>query len=111
MVIPYESVMPKSGIRTYGGVPVTGSWVEKGKRYILVYKGKTYKVARLVCEAFNGPPTHLKNVCMHIDENGKNNNPKNLAWGTQKENLNAPKFIEYCKKRTKEDLARRSPYT
>jgi hypothetical protein len=37
---------------------------------------------------------------MHLDENSKNNRPENLAWGTQKENLNAPGFIEYCKGRT-----------
>lgn len=61
------------------------------------------KVSRLVCEAFNGPAPEGKNVCMHIDENSRNNQPANLAWGTQKENLNAPKFIAYCKGRTGEN--------
>lgn len=40
---------------------------------------------------------------MHIDENSRNNKPANLAWGTQKENLNAPGFIEYCKGRVGEN--------
>jgi hypothetical protein len=66
-------------------------------------RGKTYKVARLVCEAFNGPSSEEKNVCMHLDENSGNNSLDNLAWGTQKENLNAPGFIAYCHTRTGED--------
>ena len=37
---------------------------------------------------------------MHLDENSKNNVPGNLKWGSQKENLNAVGFIEYCKSRT-----------
>ena len=37
---------------------------------------------------------------MHLDENARNNKPENLRWGTQKENLNAPGFIAYCKSRT-----------
>jgi hypothetical protein len=40
---------------------------------------------------------------MHLDENSRNNRPENLAWGTQKENLNAPQFLEYCKNRTGEN--------
>lgn len=39
-------------------------------------------------------------VVLHLDENGLNNKPENLRWGTQKESLNAPGFIEYCKSRT-----------
>jgi len=37
---------------------------------------------------------------MHLNENSADNRPENLAWGTQKENLNAPGFIAYCKTRT-----------
>lgn len=101
MVIPYESKTPYGGIRQYGGEPVLGPW--DGSRHIYVHKGKTYKVARLVCEAFHGPPPKGMNVCMHLDENSRNNDPKNLLWGTQKENLNAPGFIKYCKSRTGEN--------
>jgi hypothetical protein len=78
-------------------------WNKADGRFIIVYKGKTYKVARLICEAFNGDRPSQKSVCMHKDENAANNRPDNLEWGTQKENLNAPAFLEYCKARTGED--------
>ena len=99
-VIPYKGKMPHGGYRQYGDDPIFGAFDKKQKRFQIIYKNKTYKVHRLVCEAFNGPPLLNKNVCMHLDENSKNNRPENLAWGTQKENLNAPGFIEYCKGRT-----------
>ena len=60
---------------------------------------KQYLVSRLICEAFNGPPPNSKSVCMHLDDNSANNRPENLKWGTQKENLNTPKFIAYCRGR------------
>ncbi len=97
--IPYSAPMPNGGFRKYGGVPHYGQDSGEG-RMIFVYKGKTYKVHQLVCEAFNGPKPEASQVCIHLDENYKNNRPENLAWGTQKENLNAPKFLEYCKSRT-----------
>lgn len=82
----------------YGGFEGWGQW--DGKRYIFLYKKKkTLKVARLVCETFNGLPTEEKNVCMHLDENSRNNRADNLQWGTQKENLNFPGFINYCRGR------------
>lgn len=81
-----------------------GQW--DGKRYLYARRGnKTLKVARLVCEAFHGSPPDGSSVCMHMDENSRNNRPENLAWGTQKENLNAPGFIEYCKGRTGDSSA------
>jgi hypothetical protein len=58
------------------------------------------KVHRLVCEAFHGPPPFEKAVVIHIDENALNNRPENLRWGTQKENMNMPGFVAYCKSRT-----------
>lgn len=100
MVAPFLCELPNGGFRQYGGVARKGEW--DGLRFIYVYKGKTYKVARLVCEAFNGPP-FPRAVCMHMDENSKNNWPTNLKWGTQKENLNAPGFLEYCRSRTGEN--------
>jgi hypothetical protein len=97
--------MPYGGARKY-----QTKWVSGGKRrasknakhyyFGIVYRGKNYKVHRLVCEAFHGPPSFPRAVVLHLDENSLNNAPKNLRWGTQKENLNMPKFIEYCKSRT-----------
>ena len=70
------------------------------------YKGKNYKVHRLVCEAFNGPPPFDKAIVMHLNDDATNNRPENLAWGTHKENLNTPSFIAYCKSRTAENNPR-----
>lgn len=98
MVKPFQGMMPQGGIKLYGGVPTLGQW--DGKRFIYVRKNKTYKVARLVCEAFHGSSPEGKKIFMHLDENSRNNKPENLQWGTQKENLNAPGFIAYCKTRT-----------
>ena len=98
MIVPrWQPVNKGHGLRPYGGSPTYGQW--DGVRFLYQLRGHTYKVARLVCEAFNGPATEEKRVCMHLDENSRNNAPTNLAWGTQKENLNAPGFIDYCKGR------------
>lgn len=102
MVEPYEAPMPKGGTRKYGGQPTNGAWHEQDERYVYPYRGKTYRVARLVCEAFNGPAPEGMN-CLHKDENSQNNRPTNLEWGTQKDNLNAPGFLAYCQSRTGED--------
>lgn len=100
MHIPVRVQMPKGGYRIYGGMPITGAW--DGTRYILVFKDHTYKVARLICEAFHGAPPVGRPYCLHADENSRNNRPDNLSWGTQKENLNAPGFLAYCHSRTGE---------
>jgi hypothetical protein len=93
--------MPRGGFRQYGGQAHFGQDSGEG-RMIFVYKGKSYKVHQLVCEAFNGPKQEGQ-VCLHLDEDYTNNKPTNLAWGTQKENLNAPGFLEYCRNRTGEN--------
>lgn len=103
MTAPYVAEMPNGAYRQYGGYPNFGVWSKGDARFIIVRKGKTYKVARLVCEAFNGKSPFDGAVVMHIDENAANNRAGNLAWGTQKENLNAPGFIKYCKGRTGEN--------
>jgi len=64
------------------------------------------KIHRIVCEAFHGLAPFDRAVVLHLDENALNNKPENLRWGTQKENLNMPKFIEYCKSRTGENNPR-----
>lgn len=81
---------------TVRGQPTAGQW--DGERFIYLFRGRTHRVARLVCEAFNGP-CHDGPVCMHKDEDSRNNRPTNVRRGTQKENLNAPGFIDYCRGR------------
>lgn len=98
MVLPYQAEMPHGGTRWYGGVPRRGVWTEGYWQYF--WKGKTYRCSRLICEAFHGRAPARKPFCLHRDENARNNRPSNLYWGTQKENLNAPGFIAYCKSRT-----------
>lgn len=100
-VIPHFRPMPNGGCRQCGGKPTKGQWAKDEKRFIYCRKGyKTRKVAKLVCEAFHGPAPTSTSVCMHKDEDSKNNKANNLEWGTQKQNLNAPGFIAYCKTRT-----------
>lgn len=101
MVAPHEMPMPHGGLRQIGGVPRYGVWQKQGAggRFIIRNRGKTYRVAPLVCEAFHGPKPFPLAVCMHLDENSRNNVPANLRWGSQKENLNAPGFLEYCSSR------------
>lgn len=92
--------------RLCGGRPSFGRWDEDNTRFNYRHEGKTYKVSRLVCEAFNGPAPADQNICMHLDENSRNNQPSNLHWGTQKENMNAPGFLAYCCGRTGDNSPR-----
>jgi hypothetical protein len=103
MRVPFLGTMPYGGPKHYGGQPQFGVWNKESGRFVLPYHGKNHKVHRLICEAFNGPAPDDKPVCMHLDENAANNRPTNLAWGTQKENLNAPAVKEYHRARTGEN--------
>lgn len=104
-----EMPMPRGGIRTYTPKPTYGVTLKASKTARHTYKGLynkffgNLKVHRLVCEAFHGPPPEGKTYVLHLDEDAHNNKPENLRWGSQKENLNAPGFIEYCKGRTGEN--------
>lgn len=106
MRVPYLGTMPHGGSRNYGGTPQFGVWNKQDGRFIFTFRGRTYKVHRLICEAFHGPAPKDRPVCMHLDENSANNRATNLSWGTQKENLNAPAVKEYQRARTGEH----SPY-
>lgn len=102
-------MMPNGGHRIIKTKPVYGVKCKASKNARHQYYGTmsrvhgTMKVHRLVCEAFHGPPPFDRAVVIHIDENALNNRPENLRWGTQKENLNMPGFIAYCKSRTGEN--------
>lgn len=87
--------MPNGGVRIYGGKPWTGTWDKVERRYVMQFRGKTYRVARLICEAFHGKSPFAKADTMHLDENSRNNIPSNLAWGTRQENLNFPQVKIY----------------
>ncbi len=93
----HEKSMPYGGKRVYASEPTYGVVTKAAKKASHEFMGYVYrgignvKVHRLVCEAFNGPcPPGM--VCIHLDEDSKNNRPENLKWGTQKENLNMPKI-------------------
>lgn len=94
MRAPYRAKVNRGvGFRSYGGKAWDGCW--DGNRYIFQFRGKTYKVHRLVCEAFHGPAPFDGAVVMHLDEDSRNNSPQNLRWGTQRENLNAPGYLAH----------------
>jgi len=103
-----ESIVPmyNGGFRSYHPKPTYGVVTKSSKTARHEYMGMNnrkfgqMKIHRLVCEAFHGPAPFPKAVVIHKDEDGRNNAANNLKWGTQKENLNMPKFIEYCKSRT-----------
>lgn len=103
MYTPHRGLMPKGGYRAYGGEPTFGVWSKRDARFIISIRGSSYKMARLIAEAFYGPPPFPGAVVMHIDENAANNRADNLKWGTQKENMNAEGFIAYCKGRVGDD--------
>lgn len=69
---------------------LASSFIERN-RYCFVNlskenKQRTLRVHRLVLLAFVGPPEPGQ-VCMHLDNNPRNNALSNLRWGSQKENL------------------------
>jgi HNH endonuclease len=104
LVAPSYRAMPNGGMRKYSPKPSFG-YEEKSatgrpeiskRRIIRVGRlKKTFKIAQLVCEAFHGPRPFPKAVTIHLDEDPSNNVPGNLKWGTQKENLNMPKYKEW----------------
>lgn len=102
------AMMPSGVMRIYKtkwklGTVTKASRTARHKYLGMLYRGRNYKIHRLVCTAFHGEAPEGKSVVIHLNENALDNRPSNLRWGTQKENLNAPGFIEYCKGRTGED--------
>lgn len=111
LLSPEYAPLPNGGYRTYLPGPITGVVMRANRNAAHEYLGYwtrrhgNMKVHRLVCEAFHGLRPFDGAVVIHLDENALNNRPENLKWGTQKENLNAPGFIEYCKGRVGENHA------
>lgn len=101
--------MPHGGMRSYKTKRIAGCVTKSRKSASHLYRDARsskfghLKVHQVVCEAFHGPRPSANSVVIHIDEDGLNNRPENLRWGTQKENLNMPKFIQYCHSRTGEN--------
>ena len=98
-LIPRKAFTPNGSSYMAGGKATYGCWDRFGYKYIKRrhrYKA-TFRIARLVCEAWWGTPPPGA-VTMHLDENSRNNRPENLAWGTQKQNLNFPKVKKYHRK-------------
>ena len=93
---PHHKRMPNGGYRAYGGKAHRGTWNRTDRRYQFYFRGRVHKVAQCVCEAFNGRKPFAKARVLHINEDSRINRADNLTWGTQKENLNAPKFLAYA---------------
>lgn len=90
--IPYEVPMPHGGLRTCQVSPTYGVKVQMSPRYHrmqLTFRRKTYRLHRLVAEAFLGPCPKGLDVS-HKDEDATNNIPDNLEYVTRKVNLNKP---------------------
>lgn len=69
--------------------PLVGHKTKKGYRSItLCHENKkvTKNVHRLICLAFHGFPEVETMQVRHLDGNPDNNQPTNLAWGTQIDN-------------------------
>jgi hypothetical protein len=100
-----EVKMPRGGYCVRGGKPTRGGFNKAVQRYRFRWDGRSYVVARLICEAFHGPPPFPDARALHEDEDSTNDRPANLRWGTQKQNLNYPGFLAYCRGRTGDDSA------
>ncbi|WP_205048998.1 HNH endonuclease signature motif containing protein [Paracoccus sp. SY] len=111
LLAPGYVPLPNGGYRLYQPEPRFGQIAKSKKgaqheyRIVMVKRQREggrqspRKVHQLVCEAFHGPKPFPEAVVLHLDEDGLNNRPENLRWGTQKENLNMPGFVQYCRTR------------
>jgi hypothetical protein len=108
---PRHAALPNGGVRLYLPKPTFGVQCRSRPQAKHVYmgyrfEGRSFKVHQAVCEAFHGAKPFPSAVVIHADENGLNNRAENLRWGTQKENLNAEGFKEYCRSRTGDNSPR-----
>lgn len=101
---PYAVPMPNGGHRITQVRPTRGQISKADKlgnyfRMIIVIRGKTYKVHRLVCLAWHGKPKDDEDLVLHLDDDGLNNHKDNLKWGDQHENLNSERFRDLMSER------------
>ncbi len=94
----YLQPMPHGGSKQVSFGPTYGTRIWSTGlfpwRMIIVHRRKSYKVHRLVCEAFHGTPEEGMEV-LHRNECSIDNRASNLRWGTRKENMNAPGLKAY----------------
>ena len=109
---PRYAPLPQGGFRLYTPKPAYGVVTRANSAASHTYRGiyaKFYgniKVHQAVCEAFHGPKPFHGAVVIHLDEDAHNNRPENLKWGTQKENLNMPKFKAWLRSPERNDNLR-----
>lgn len=86
-VIPYTREMPYGGVRMYGGHAWDGviSRDVSRPRRVFRFRGRTYKVHRLVCEAFHGPEPFENADVIHRNGDTLDNAERNLRWATRSE--------------------------
>lgn len=100
---PRYAPLPNGGYRLYTPEPTWGVVTRASTVANHSYRGifnsfyGNIKIHRAVCEAFHGPSPFEGAVVIHKDEDAHNNRAENLKWGTQKENLNMPKFKAWCR--------------
>jgi len=93
-----EYKMPNGGVRmtkptpTYGVLTAPSKNTSYRRLHIRSRHLGTIKVHRAVCEAFHGLPAREDLIVLHLNEDGTDNRPDNLKWGTRKQNQNAPGF-------------------
>jgi hypothetical protein len=69
MLPPRRETLVNGTERITAGVPSLGWWDRQQARFLVSVAGRNYKVVRLVCEAFNGPPPFEGALALHLDEN------------------------------------------
>lgn len=74
---------------TYVGKILKPNYYRDGYQYVILCRDgitRTFKVHRLVCEVFHGPPPFPNAQVRHLDGNVTNNVPRNVIWGTARDN-------------------------
>jgi hypothetical protein len=73
--------------RIQGPRATSFGYVDREGYLLWDHKGRAFKVHRIVCEAFHGPPPTPQHHAAHLDGSKNNNRPENLVWATPKENM------------------------